>query len=82
MDALSFYASCKPSEIKFLSVVMILSRKIFIMPSKEPRAFLCHKDAPDHYSLLCGMRADSLPDAICLLFVLLGITVSNTVILW
>lgn len=51
MDALGFYASCKPSEIRFLSVVMILAGKVFIMPLKEPRAFPCHKDAPDHYLL-------------------------------
>lgn len=32
------------------------------------------------YALLCGIRADSLPDAMCLQFVLLDITVSNIVI--
>lgn len=56
MDALGFYISCtgirsswKPSEANFISADMIPCGKMFIMPSKEPRAFPCHKDVPDHY---------------------------------
>jgi len=33
----------------FLSVVMIHSGKMFILPSKEHRAFPCYKDALDHH---------------------------------
>lgn len=44
-------SSCKPSEARLLSVDTIPCGKMFIMPSKEPRVFPCHKDSPGHYLL-------------------------------
>lgn len=50
---LEFFASCTGMWSLCESEVSLCGHdslwKIFIMPSKEPRAFPCHKDAPDHY---------------------------------